>query len=188
MLQGRLVILRPLSLDDVDREHRWINDHEVTQHLNMRYAVSRAAEEAWLRDVASKVASWGHVWFAIEIAATGQHIGNINFHEVVAEDRKARLGMMIGEKSHWSRGFGTDALMTFLRFGFEEMNLHRIDLLVDANNPRAIACYRKCGMVEEARLRQNRYARGRYVDQLVMGVLRDEWRAVYAKYGGASDA
>ena len=63
------------------------------------------------------------------------------------------------------------------------MNLHRIDLYVDAENERAIACYRKCGMTEEGCLRAARYQRGRYSDQLVMGILRDEF---YAKWGRAN--
>jgi RimJ/RimL family protein N-acetyltransferase len=79
---------------------------------------------------------------------------------------------MIGEKAYWSKGYGTDAMRTFLRFGFEEMNLNRIDLTVDARNGRAIACYRKCGFVEEARLRQDRYSEGAYHDTLIMAVVR----------------
>ena len=87
---------------------------------------------------------------------------------------------MIGDKAYWSRGLGTDAMLTLLRFGFDEMNLHRIDLVVDADNERAIACYRKCGFIEEGRLRRVRYGRGRYVDQLVMGILQDEF---YGRWG-----
>jgi RimJ/RimL family protein N-acetyltransferase len=118
------------------------------------------------------------VFFAIE-TKDAEHIGNINFHETSAEQRKARLGIVIGEKSYWSKGFGTDAMLTFLRFAFDEMNLHRIDLTVDAENARAIACYRKCGFVEEVRMRQVRYVRGAYGDQFVMGVLRDEFYALH---------
>jgi RimJ/RimL family protein N-acetyltransferase len=97
------------------------------------------------------------------------------------EERKARLGVMIGEKEYWSKGYGTDAMLTFLRFGFDEMNLNRIDLTVFDGNERAKACYRKCGFVEEGRLRQDRYSRGAYSDTLIMGILRDEF---YALHGG----
>jgi RimJ/RimL family protein N-acetyltransferase len=96
------------------------------------------------------------------------------------ENRNARLGIMIGDKSYWSQGYGTDAMLTLLRFGFEEMNLNRIDLTVDAENARAIRCYQKCGFVGEGRLREARYQRGKYGDQLVMSVLRDEF---YERWG-----
>ena len=96
-----------------------------------------------------------------------------------AEQRKARLGMLIGEKAYWSKGYGTDAMLTFLRFAFDEMNFHRIDLGVDAENVRAIALYRKCGFVEEVRMRQVRFMRGAYGDGLVLGILRDEFYALH---------
>ncbi len=105
------------------------------------------------------------------------HIGSISFHTAVPEDRRAELGIAIGDKAYWSKGYGTDAMRVLLRFGFDEMNLHRIELTVDARNERARACYRKCGFVDEARLRQHRYAGGAYHDVLWMGILRDEWEA-----------
>ena len=121
--------------------------------------------------------------FAIE-TKDGVHIGNLNFHEMSAEDSKARLGITIGDKAYWSKGYGTDAILTLLRFGFDTMNLHRIDLTVEEENERARACYRKCGMVEEAHLREERFSRGAYRDRLVMGILRDEF---YALHGAAAD-
>jgi RimJ/RimL family protein N-acetyltransferase len=183
MIKGRLVNLRGVELDDLDRDVRWVNDTEVTRHLNMRYPLSRSAEEEWLKGVAVRPGSYESINFAIE-TKDGIHIGNLGFHEVHPEDRKARLGIMIGDKDYWSKGYGTDAMLTFLRFAFDEMNLHRVDLTVDAENERALACYRKCGFVEEARLRQERYSSGRYFDQLVMGILRGEF---YAAHGVAGE-
>jgi RimJ/RimL family protein N-acetyltransferase len=165
-------------MDDLDRNLRWMNDREVTRHLSMRYPLSRLAEEEWMRAHASKQLSFSEVFFAIE-TRDGVHIGNINFHQVSEEDRSARLGIAIGDKEYWSRGYGTDAMLTFLRFAFDEMNLHRVDLTVFEENARARACYRKCGFVEEVRMRQARYTRGHYQDHLVMGILRDEFYALH---------
>ena len=176
MIEGKLVNLRAREVSDLDRMHRWINDGEVTRFLEMRYPISLAAEEAWLTGYVSAPASYADVRFAIE-TKDGVHIGGINFNATVAEDRRGWLGIMIGDKAYWSQGYGTDAMLTFLRFGFEEMNLHRIELTVHERNERARACYRKCGFVDEARLRQARYVRGEYVDVMVMGILREEWEA-----------
>jgi RimJ/RimL family protein N-acetyltransferase len=174
MIEGEKVVLRPKEMADLDRYYAWINDAEVTRFLIMRYGISRAAEEAWLAGRVSRPISYGEVGFAID-TKDGVHIGSIDFHRAIPEDRAARLGIMIGDKAYWSRGYGTDAMRTLVRFGFGEMNLNRIDLTVDARNERAIACYRKCGFLEEARLRQDRYSEGTYHDTLIMGVLRDEW-------------
>lgn len=174
MIEGELVVLRPHETRDLDRYYAWFNDPEVTLYLNMRYPISRLAEEAWLADRTSSSLAYGDVALAID-TKDGRHIGSVAFHRTSPEDRTARLGITIGDKTHWSKGYGTDAIRTLVRFGFEEMNLNRIDLTVDERNARAIACYRKCGFVEEARLRQDRYAQGAYHDTLVMALLRAEW-------------
>jgi RimJ/RimL family protein N-acetyltransferase len=127
-----------------------------------------------LRGVAGKMMSYEAPFFAIE-TKDGQHIGNTNLFNVQPENRCAELGIMIGEKSCWSRGYGTDALRTLLRFGFEEMNLHRIALNVYAFNERGIACYRKVGFIEEGRMRERIYTEGAYHDLIWMSVLRREW-------------
>ena len=181
MIEGTLINLRAVEPGDIDFALQWMNDPEVTRFLNMRYQLSRLAEEAWLAEHGVRQMGYGaggH--FAID-TRDGVHIGNVGFHYVNAENRKATLGIAIGDKQYWSKGYGTDAMITMLRFGFETMNLRRIDLSVDAENERAIACYRKCGFVEEGRLRQQRYKRGAYGDQLWMGLLRDEFRALHGR-------
>src|SRR5262249_25879206 len=74
-----------------------------------------------------------------------------------------------------------DAIRTLLRFAFDELNLHRVVLDVDERNERAIAAYKKCGFVEEGRLRDDRYAGGRYWATVVMGVMAEEFRALTCK-------
>jgi RimJ/RimL family protein N-acetyltransferase len=174
MIEGALVNLRAYEASDAAAWTRWYNDGEVIEHLSWRYPLSLAAEESFLAQRTSAPLDYGTTLFAIE-TKEGEHIGGINFNLIFPESRKARLGITIGEKEYWSKGYGTDAMLTMLRFGFDEMNLHRIDLTVAEGNARAIACYRKCGFVEEARMRQYHYTGGRYVDWLVMGILRDEF-------------
>jgi len=179
MIEGTLVNLRPIDLGDAARYVAWFNDREVTRHLQMRYPLSLLAEEGWIREQYGRPMAYGSGGnYAIE-TKDGVHLGGVGFHYVNSENRKAMLGITIGDKRYWSKGYGTDAMLTLLRFGFDEMNLHRIDLSVDEDNARAIACYRKCGFVEEGRLRHHRYAHGGYRDQLWMGLLRDEFHALH---------
>lgn len=174
MIEGTTVNLRAPEMSDLERNHSWVNDREVTRFLVLRYPIALAAEEEWLRGVAGKMMSYEAPFFAIE-TKDGQHIGNTNLFNVQPENRCAELGIMIGEKSCWSRGYGTDALRTLLSFGFEEMNLHRIALNVYAFNERGIACYRKVGFIEEGRMRERIYTEGAYHDLIWMSVLRREW-------------
>lgn len=175
MIEGTLVNLRAHEMTDAERYAAWFNDPEVTRYLRKRYPFSLLAEEEFLREKTSKPVSYDHVGFAID-AKDGVHIGSIGFHAVSPEDRRAEIGIAIGDKRYWGKGYGADALRTLMQFGFEEMNLYRIELTVDERNERARACYRACGFVEEVRLRQDRYADGAYYDTLWMGILDDEWR------------
>ena len=173
MLEGTLVNLRAPEMDDLDRNTGWINDREVTRYLSMRYEIARAAEEAWLRDLCSKPTAYDRVFFAVE-TKDGRHIGNTNLFNAQPEERKCELGIMIGDKSCWSKGHGTDALRVLLRFAFDEMNMNRVQLHVFAFNERAQVAYRKAGFVEEGRRREAIYTEGAYHDTIVMSALRDE--------------
>ena len=187
MLEGNLVRLRALELSDLERVYSWINDREVTRYIAARYPMSRADEERWLRG-SSPNSFGGGVQLAIEVkngevqnGGTNEvaHIGNIDLVEVRPEDRKAGLGVMIGDKDYWSNGYGTDAVVTILRFAFHEMNLNRVWLHAFDFNERAQACYRKCGFQEEGRLREHYYTEGRYCDSVVMAVLSHEFEELH---------
>ncbi|HEY7268984.1 MAG TPA: GNAT family protein [Dehalococcoidia bacterium] len=181
MLEGKLVRLRPMEPDEFENYYQWMNDTEVKRYLGMRYFFSRAAEQEWLRGRTSAPLGYSHIAFAVETKNEGRHVGSIDFHETVPEDRKAIVGIAIGDKTVWDKGYGTDAMVTLLRFGFDEMNMHRVMLHVDERNSRAQASYKKVGFVEEGRLRDDRFARGRYWDTIVMSILESEFRAIHGE-------
>jgi RimJ/RimL family protein N-acetyltransferase len=178
MLEGELVRLRALEPDDLERCYRWMNDSQVTRFLEGgRYPISMAQERDWLDNAVRSRGSFSDVLFAIETKEGGAHIGNAGLHGSSAEHRRANLGIVIGDKDYWSKGYGTDTVRTLLRFAFEQMNLHRVELGTFDFNERAQACYRKCGFVEEGCRRDDRYIDGRYHDLVIMGILRSEWEA-----------
>jgi RimJ/RimL family protein N-acetyltransferase len=177
MIEGRLVNLRAHALGDARRYHAWFNDGEVCRYLmGHRYGQSLPAEEEWVRRRVSAPIAYDSPGFAVE-TKDGVHIGSVGFYGVKPEDRLAEIGIVLGDKRYWDSGYGTDTMLTLMRFGFEEMNLARIDLTVDEENERARACYRRCGFIEEVRLRQYRYGGGTYRGVLVMGILREEFEA-----------
>lgn len=82
---------------------------------------------------------------------------------------------MIGEKSYWNKGYGTEAVRLLAKHGFHTINLHRIYLRVLENNLRAIRAYEKAGFTHEGRQRQADYKNGMYIDLLVMSMLQSEF-------------
>jgi RimJ/RimL family protein N-acetyltransferase len=174
VLEGVLVNLRAPEPGDAEHVHRWRNDRAVTYTLGRRYMMPLPYVESWVEGFAGSAGGFENAHFTIE-TKDGRVIGDIGLFGASTENREAYAGIMIGEKDCWSLGYGSDALRTLLRFAFGEMNLNRVALHVFDFNPRAIASYRKCGFVEEGRMRQAMYRDGRYHDIVMMAVLREEF-------------
>ena len=85
------------------------------------------------------------------------------------------MGIGLGEREYWGKGYGTDTMRLAVRYAFMELNLNRVTLNVFEYNPRAIRCYEKAGFRHEGRQRQFLNRNGRRWDVLEMGILRDEW-------------
>lgn len=85
------------------------------------------------------------------------------------------VGIFIGDKNYWNKGYGTDAMRILIRFIFEQMNINKIKLNVYEFNPRAVRCYEKCGFKKEGTLRQEIFRDGKYYDQYIMSILREEY-------------
>jgi len=174
MLQGKLVRLRAVERADLPAFVRWFNDPEVTRFLLRSPPMGMEEEERWfehLRDREERV-------FSIE-TLEGKLIGNIGIIHVDYHDRKADIGIAIGEKDHWSRGYGRDAITVLLGYMFDEMNLERVWLYADQKNERAISCYEKCGFKREGLLRHNHFKNDEYTDDVIMAVIREDWRRAH---------
>ncbi len=178
MIYGQRIRLRPPERDDLPRFVRWFNDPEVRQGLTMVFGMSLAEEERWFERVLQRPQEERPMVIEVRQGETWTPIGNCTFHNVDWRNRKAEIGIAIGEKAFWNQGYGTEAVRLLLQFGFQTLNLHRIMLRVYAYNRRAIRCYEKAGFVLEGRLRQARYFQGAYHDELIMSVLRDEWNGM----------
>jgi RimJ/RimL family protein N-acetyltransferase len=171
MIRGTKTRLRALEHDDLPHFVRWINDPEVRRFMVIRYPLSMTEEEKWWEGFLERENDY---IFAIE-AEDGTYIGNIGLHDLERENRRAMLGIIIGHKAYWGQGYGTDAIQAMLRWTFETLNMHRVYLTVYAYNERAFRCYQKCGFRHEGTMRQARFTGGRYYDELMMGILRDEF-------------
>jgi RimJ/RimL family protein N-acetyltransferase len=178
-MEGKLVRLRAYEKSDLDAVMKWVNDEEVTDLLGgemLVYPVSSLAEAKFIEAAADS--SDKQKTFVIETLADPRYIGSVSFNVINWLNRSAGLGIVIGDKSLWGKGYGTDAMRVMLRLGFDKMNLHRLWLQVHDYNPRAIASYEKCGFKREGVLRADHFARGKYHDTIVMGILESEYRAL----------
>jgi RimJ/RimL family protein N-acetyltransferase len=170
-LSGGRVVLRPLEKEHLARCVKWFNDPDVTYYLGREQPLTMAEEERWFAEYRSKV---DEEIYAIEV--DGNHIGNVGLHGIDRANRKASLGIVIGEKEYWSKGLGTDAMRTVLQYAFEGLRLHKVNLDVIDYNRRAIRVYERCGFVKEGVRRDELWKRGTFVNLVRMSLLEGEFR------------
>lgn len=169
------VYLRALEMSDLDTLVKWRNDPEITSPLGGNtFYVSKSREEQWLKDALLNDNS--NIRLAICIKESNIHIGNVNLTSVNWINRSAEYSIMIGDKNQWGEGYAHEASVLILRHAFYEMNLNRVFLTVREDNQRAIRLYNKIGFVREGVLRESVYKNGKYVNMIIMSLLKDEFR------------
>jgi RimJ/RimL family protein N-acetyltransferase len=113
--------------------------------------------------------------FSIHTLADDRIIGFVDLSGINWPAGDAWLGIGIGERECWGKGYGTDAMRLIMRFAFEQLNLRRISLTVFEYNQRGYHVYQKLGFREEGRMRQWMQRGGERYDMIYMGILREEW-------------
>lgn len=172
---GERIYFRPLELADEPLLRRWINDPRVWRYLLHRGPINEQREREYLESLGKSSKDYT---FGIVARDSDRLIGSTGLHNLDPVARSATFGIMIGDVARHNQGYGTEATRLTLKFAFQELNLHRIQLSVYGNNWRAIRVYQKVGFVHEGCLRQAAYRNGQYVDEYRFAILREEWNKV----------
>lgn len=171
---GYSVYLRALALEDANTTHKWRVDEDVTKLLvGRKYFVSPDYEKKWINDAI--FASGSNVKLAVCLKETHQHIGNVYLDNVDFFNQNAMFSLMIGEKSFWRKGVGSELTMLMLHYAFYEMNLRRVYSYQLSDNVGSIRVHEKCGFQQEGLLRKAVFKNGELVDLNLMGILREEF-------------
>lgn len=147
----------------------WINDPDINNLLTTgRWPMNRPSEEAWFDATNSD-----SVNLAIE-KKDGTYIGNIGFHKINPLSRTAEIGIVIGEKNEWGKGYGSAAEKMLIAHGFQRLNLFKIYAAVFEENIGSLKAAQKAGMHIEGQLKNHIYANGRYQDVICLAIFRED--------------
>lgn len=170
-----IIRLRELKLDDIEDRYQWSLDKEVIKYLNMpeKYPpYSKEETKTWIEMCMNRTN--GYEQKAI-VTEQGKHIGWVDLKNIDLTNKQAELGIVIGDKDYWGKGYGLSAMKEMLSWGFNELGLNKIWLRVDIDNVNAIKSYKRMGYLEEGILRQDRLRNGKFIDRLRMSILRSEF-------------
>lgn len=181
-LSGARILLRPFTLGDAPAVQALAGAREIAATtLNVPHPYENGMAEAWIETHAPGYAAGRLATFAIVDPAAQQLVGAIGLMRVPAHAR-AELGYWIG-LPYWNRGYASEAGRVILRFGFEELGLHRIHAQHLVRNPASGRVLQKLGMRYEGRLREHVRRWEAFEDLEQYGILADEWRDTVQKRG-----
>lgn len=166
--------LRELGRNDIKTINRWRSDPELICGLGAPYRfINEEVDASWF-DAYMKSRNSCVRCVIFDTDNEEKALGLVTLSNINYINRSAELHIMIGEKENQGKGIGTFAVTTMVKYAFEDLNLHRIELGVLETNDRAIGLYKKCGFVQEGFKRKSNYKNGKYVSMIIMSVLKED--------------
>ncbi len=153
----------------------WLRDLEVVQgiyRLEYLKPLNTSEIENYAR---SMIASENDCYFGIHLKSNQQFIGTAKLGHIDWRTGTGDVGVLIGEKDLWGKGFASDAVQTLCSYAFDTLSLRKLTGGTAANNLGMISCFQKLGFREEGRLREKLLMSGSYVDQLLFGLFPSEF-------------
>ena len=168
VIVGNKVKLRRKKLSDVRDDYSWQSDPELAR-LDAAPVLS-ASFAAYLLDYTEVIHKSKPNRYPLSIVnLEGKHIGNCTCYDINEDRGEAQLGIMIGNRDYWDKGYGTDAVSTLVDHIFLNTDLRRIYLKTLDWNLRAQKCFRNCGFMPCGKLKRNGNS------FTVMEIKREHW-------------
>ena len=182
MLSGKKIVLRAVERDDLKFIHAWQNDEEIMRLARSLpdHTTSMVALEADYEKIL-KGEEPRRKEYIIEEREGRTPLGwatlTIQGWPREGIGRSGEVGLALGERNRWRKGYGAEAVGLLLNVAFEQLNLHRVSWWTFAENAASLGLARKMGFKEECRVRDSVFFDNRYHDSVGLGLLRDEYQA-----------
>ncbi|MBU1119369.1 GNAT family N-acetyltransferase [Patescibacteria group bacterium] len=180
--KGKKIALVPPAKEDTILYTQWLNDSEVNRGLNLHTEMPLTVdqEEKWYEENITKNPSDKTI-FAVMLLKNKKIIGNVGLESIHPIHQSAELGIVIGEKKQWGKGYGEEILRLILDYGFNTLNRKSIFLRCFEYNDRALKLYKKFGFKMQGKLRKNSYYDGKLHDTYYLDMLKNEFNKRYKR-------
>lgn len=170
VIKGAKVTLRPPEPSDAAKFIEWFADTEVTRFLGTAFPLSLQAEEEAIKRLGE---SKNDVWWVIE--AEGKCIGASGIHRIDWINSNAITGTLIGDKSCWRKGYGSESMALRTEYAFRQLNLHKLKSGAFMENEPSKRALQKAGYKQVGVTREDFWRDGRWHDHWESEILRTDW-------------
>ena len=174
-LETDRLVLREMTLDDAGFYFHHFNKDEIVEGCCFAGPASlKEAKEELERYCIRPFRGGLGIRWGIGRRGSGDLIGTCGYYDWNRTMRKAEIGYDL-DPAYWGSGIMTEALQAILKYGFERLNLNRIQAIIDSKNTRSIKLVERLGFKNEGVFRQNSYFKGQFRDDAVFSLLKHEW-------------
>lgn len=174
--QTERLLLREFVMEDWRAVYAYQNDPRYLEFYEWEHRTEQQAK-AFAQMLIDQQSELPRTKFQLAIVsnASAKVIGNVGIRKRSVNTYQADMGYEIDPRE-WGSGYATEAAEAILKFGFEQLRLHRIWAQAIATNTNSIHVLEKIGMRQEGHLRENEFFKGRFWDTVIYGILEEEWR------------
>jgi len=171
---GKKINLRAFKKTDIPIWFKWFNDPEVTEHMNKGlFPNTEMLQEEFFQHISK---SRNDIQLAIVLKESEKLVGTVGIHKIDWINRHGEVSILIGEKEEWGKNIATEAISLIVEHAFNKLNLHKLTAGVWSTNVASKRCFEKNGFVVEGVLKEQFFYKGRYVDEIRLGILRNVWK------------
>ena len=168
-LKGKRIYLRPLKKSDARQIAEQAKDISVSRFTRIPHPYTMKDAHKWLRKAEKGWKEGSHYNFGIFLK-DNRYIGSIGIHEVTSINKKCEIGYYLGKRFR-GKGYMTEAAMLILKFIFDKLKLHRIDVTIHPKNIRSQKLVERVGGKYEGYIREGINLKGKFVDAKLYGIL-----------------
>jgi len=175
ILKGNKVILRPVRKDDYNLIFKWFNDNEIIDKLigfRLQFSIDDALN--WC-EMASKTDRKDIKWIIETSDEKPEAIGFVGLYNIDLLNRNAESAIVIGEKSYWGKGMGSESLKLICDFAFNYLGLKLVYAYILSDNEASLNLYKKVGFKEEGVLRKRIFRKGFWHDVILLSIQAEDW-------------
>ena len=178
---GKKIYLRAMEPDDMELFRKMTNDPEMEKRIvGWSFPVARAQQLKWYE---SSINSKSEIRLSVVLRKDDSLLGMLNLVDIDWKNGTAQHGIRLADNVPRREGIGTDAVMTLMKYAFEELRLHRLEGGWLVNNIASQRLYEKCGWKSEGIKREAIYAEGSYLDFIIAGILEKDYYEIKKKNG-----